>query len=268
VVKSSVPASTNGNGSVDQARDPTLGDLLDLHGDVLLDNVHTMLPGRVVAYDADKQLADVQPLVKHRRLDEDGQTMIAEALPVVNSCPVVFCGTARGRITWPVFVGDTCEIRFASASIARWIRQGGLVDPGEDRRHDLTDGVCFVGLHDAAHVPTTAPTDAIVTHVGPGVLIKHGGPDATESNLLGDTYRAAEDALNSAAAALMNAVVGIFGLLQAATPTLTGAPAAIAAFNAAITPAALAALLGPFNSALLAFNAGAPSYKSLIVKSK
>lgn len=183
---------------MDQPRDPSLEDLLDLHGELVADRVHTMLPGKIVAYDATTQLADVQPLIRRRYLAEDGETVVTQDMPVVHSCPVVFCGPARGRITWPVAVGDTCEIRWAFASLARWVRSGGLVDPGDDRRHDPSDAVCQVGLHDGAHVPTDAPTDAIVLHASGGTTIKLGSSSATSAV-----------ALNSALAQLVSILSGV-----------------------------------------------------------
>lgn len=245
---------------VDEARDPTLEDLLDAHGEVLLDNVHVMLPGQIVSYDADKQLAAVQPLVKHRHLDEDGETVLVRNMPVVHNCPVEFCGTARGRITWPVFAGDTCEIRFASASIQRWIQVGGLVDPGEDRRHDPTDGICFVGLHDAAHVPTDAPTDAVVIHTSGSVRIKLGSSSASESSVLGDAQHAATDTLIDA---WRTFTVGLDALIVAMSTDLALLGVAPNTYTAA---GVLQPLFVPFFAALGAFQAAATGYLSQKVK--
>ena len=238
----------------DDARDPDLGDLLALHGESLLDGVHTMLPGVIVSYDAAKQLADVQPQIKHRRLDEDGETVISIPYPVVHNCPVKFCGTARGRITWPVAAGDTCEISFASASIQRWISLGGLVDPGEDRRHDLTDGTCYVGLHDAAHVPTDAPTDAVVVHTSGGVLIKLGSSSAHESAVAGDTYLAAANTMVSAIGTVV-AGLGAFAASAAVTlPVLAGAAST------------LAPIISTFATAITTYATAAANFKATKVK--
>jgi hypothetical protein len=171
---------------MDEPRDPTLETLLDLHREVLLEGVHVMMPGRIVSYDATLQKADVQPLVKGRHFGEDGETLVVQPMPVVQGCPVVFCGRAGGRITWPVAVGDTCELRCSSVALARWLKSGGLVDPGDDRRHDLADAICQVGLHDFAHVPTDAPTDAVVIHVSGGVTIKLGSSSASKAPAFND----------------------------------------------------------------------------------
>lgn len=165
---------------MDDPRDPSLESLLELHREVTLAAMYIMLPGIVLSYNETKQTAVVQPAVKRRRLAEDGETWIAESVPPIHGVPVEFIGPARGRMTWPVAANDVCEIRWASSSLARWLAAGpGVVDPGDDRAHDPTDAICFVGLHSPAAPPTDAPTDAIVLHVSGGVVVKVGDSSAS-----------------------------------------------------------------------------------------
>jgi hypothetical protein len=159
----------------DQPRDATLEGLLELVRQVTRDDLRVALPGRVTAYDAAKQRASVQVLVWHAHLDEQ-EERIAKPLPELQGVPVAFPGGGGMRITWPLAVGDSVLLVFASSSIARWKATGREGDPGDDRRQDLNDAIAIPGLHDFAHVPTPAPTDAIVTHG----LTKLGGPDATK----------------------------------------------------------------------------------------
>jgi hypothetical protein len=198
----------------DDPRDPSLENVLELMREVTLDGVRVMLPGRITTYDPVKQRASVQPLVKHRHVAEDGETIVAEVLPVIHDCPVVFCGTSRGRITWPVAAGDTCEIRFASSSISSWVASGGIVDPGDDRHHDLSDAVVFVGLHDFAHVPTDAPTDALVVHATGGTVIKLGSSSASQAVVV---QSALGDFMAALAAAIPGAGVGAGALTSLQT---------------------------------------------------
>lgn len=226
----------------DQPRSPSLEALLEAFGETLRDGIHVMLPGKVTSYDASKQTATVQPLVKQRFLAEDGETYVAQDLPAIHGCPVEFCGPARGRITWPVKAGDTCEIRFSSASLARWLASGGgPVDPGEDRRHDLSDAICFVGLHSPASVPTDAPTNAVVIHTSGGVLIQLGSSSATQAAILGNTYRTAEDTMLTAIKALATALATScppLGTVPQQAATATAATAAATAIQTFQTAAA------------------------------
>lgn len=158
-----------------------------------------MLPGRITAYDAAKQRASVQVLIQEAHTSEL-EERVAQTVPEIHEVPLWFFGAqATGRITVPVAIGDVGMVMFASSSIARWKFRGGLVDPGDDTKHGLNDCVFVPGLHDFAHVPTTAPTDAIVTH-GP---TKIGGPTGTERTIMADTFvPALSDVLTEIIAAL------------------------------------------------------------------
>lgn len=213
---------------VDVPRDPSLEAILELHAELVRDSIHVMLPGKIISYDATKQSAVVQPLLKYRHLAEDGQTIVAEDLPQIHNCPVVFMGPARGRMTWPVAAGDICEIRFSSASLARWVAMapGPTVDPGDDRRHDLADAVCCVGLHSPASPPTDAPIDAIVLHAdlaGSGIRIKLGSSGASQSGVQGDNFHSA---LNTFLAALSTFATAISTFAGTCTTTPATTPAA------------------------------------------
>lgn len=194
------------------------------------------LPGRVVAYDPEKQRADVQPLVQDGTTDEDGER-ITKDLPILTDVPVCFPGAGVGasawRLTFPIKVGDTVELRFMSSSIARWKLTGGgtggkPVDPGDDRHHALPDAIAVPDLHDYAHVPTTAPTNAMVLH---GAIVKIGGPTGTEKAIKGETF--------------LDALALVFDSLQLVLTPL----AALPGMNATVS--AFSTVLETFQSALV-----------------
>lgn len=172
---------------MDEPRDPGLATVLRVFGEALLEGVFVGLPGKITAYDPGTQKASVLPQVKHAHIDEFGKR-IAKSLGEIHSVPVMFIGPARGRITTPVAIGDTAWIMFASSSIDRWVFRGEEVDPEDDRHHDINDAIAIVGLHDFAHVPTTAPTDAVVIHAGNGIKVKIGGPTGTEPTFMANTF--------------------------------------------------------------------------------
>lgn len=217
---------------MDDPRDPSLETVLELHREVLLDGIHVMLPGRIVSYDQAKQTATVQPLVKARHLAEDGETLVIEDVAPINGCLVRFVGPARGRMTWPVAAGDICEIRFASASLARWcaMASGPTIDPGDDRRHNLTDAICVVGMHSPANPPTDAPTDAVVIHVSDGTKIRLGGSSSAQSVPQGDNL---QSALNTLMTALKVYIAGIKSVADPSDAFTTTLGAAIDTFEAA-----------------------------------
>lgn len=138
--------------------------------------VHVAMPARVTRYDSATQRVDAQPLVKQGYVSESGER-VPERLPVVPGVPVAFPGSGKSRITWPVAVGDTVLLVFASCSLERWLAHGGEVDPVDDRRSALSDAVAFPTLHSFRSPPTTAPTDAMVMHAD---AIRLGGPGASD----------------------------------------------------------------------------------------
>lgn len=204
----------------DEPREPQLESLLDLAIENALSITRTMLPGKVVSFDSARQKASVQILIKEAHLDEF-DNRVSEVVAELSDVPVWFNGGSTGRITVPVLAGDYGMIVFASRSIARWKLKGGIIDPGDDRRHDVSDCVFVPGLHDFAHVPTTAPTDAIVTHG----QTRLGGPDATSTG--------ARVALRSDLELIKPAILaGIDGQIASLTPGLPGTATEIADLTA------------------------------------
>lgn len=142
-----------------------------------LSDMFTMLPGRVVSYNASRQSVDVQPEPKRAYVDEAGERQV-ENYPVVTEVPVGFPGAGGVRLTWPLAAGDVVMLLFASTSLDRWLSVAGNPDPADERRNSITDAVAIPGLHSFASVPTSAPTDASVWHSN--VEIRLGSPDAND----------------------------------------------------------------------------------------
>lgn len=201
----------------DEDRAPGLDSLVDLVLEEALENARTMMPARVTAYDEVKQRASIQVLIQEEHIDELGNR-VSETVAEIHGVPVRHLGSQpTGRITVPVAVGDQGMAIFASASIARWKLRGGIVDPGQGMRRSLNDCVFEPGLHDFAHVPTSAPTDAIVTH-GP---TKIGGPDADQAIVV---QAALNDFMDALTAAMSTDTSGALGLLKTQLEALnTGA---------------------------------------------
>lgn len=166
------------------------------------------LPAMIVDYDDSTQFASVQALIMHAYQDEQGDRVV-EPIPVIHDVPVHFPGGFGGnaRITFPVQKGDTCLALFCSSAIDRWLQRAGaaIVDPVDDRRHDINDAIAYVGLHNYKTVPTPAPLDALVVHAYNGLLIRLGSPAAD-----GDVV--VQSALDDFMSALTTAIAGLNNL--------------------------------------------------------
>ena len=173
---------------------PTLADTLRAALDARLTRLRVALPGIVRTYDHARQRADVQPAVQDAVYDEGG-VRVAETLPVVTEVPVVFQGGAGGGMTFPLSPGDEGLLLFSSSSLDRWLSRGGVVDPGDDRKHHLSDAVFLPGLR---HAPLPAAA------VGSGVVVRGdlqlGSSAAAQGVFLSTAYSSAFDTLIGAIA--------------------------------------------------------------------
>lgn len=125
--------------------------------------IHKAMPGRVESFDPSTQKATIQPLIKRARIDEEGARQVDAIAPVVN-VPVMFPGAGGYRITFPVNRGDIVLLIIADSSLDLWLAHGGLVDPGDDRRNDISDGIAIPGLYNFANLPTDTSQSAMVLH--------------------------------------------------------------------------------------------------------
>lgn len=187
-------------------RAPTLQEVVGAALGGALADVHVALPAKVVRYDSAKQKADVQPLLRAAHLDESEQRVV-ESLPVVPNVPVVFPGAGGYRVTFPLQVDDTVLLILSEGSLDKWLEQGGEVDPLDDRRFSLADGIAIPGLRDFAHALGSAPTDRMTIgqdaglqiHIdGTGIRIGTNAAGDLEPAVLGDTLETRLATLESA----------------------------------------------------------------------
>lgn len=258
--------------------DDELTDVLEsVFAKKLLD-VHTSMPGRVQSYDATKQVADIEPLLKGFIVKEDG-SFEDLALPVLANVPVAFAGGGGFRATYPLAAGDGVTVHFCESSIDVWQKLGGL-QPGRGRRFHFSDAVCTPGLHDDSKPWSGASTSKATWGAdgGPqvmagGGLIELGGnanDPTTDFIVRGTTYRTGEStfftalasACTAAATGLAAGALGLTAAGVAAAPIAPGMATAVAGITAAVTA------LNTVATALTSFNASAASYLSNVVKTK
>lgn len=171
-------------------------------------------PGRVESYDPLKQRADVQPLILDGSRDLATGLRRADRQPVITDVPVLMLGTARSRTTMDIRPGDTVWLCSASGSLDRYLIQGGEVDPQDDRRHSISDAVCFPAVFDFASVPNNASTDGIVLHT---TRLRLGGPDASDPVVRKSDLDAVVTKLNT--------LIGLYNVHVHPVPGITAGPA-------------------------------------------
>ena len=111
-----------------------------------LKEVHTMLPGQIISFDAVTQLADIQPQLQRKVGDE------LINLPVLASVPVRFLKSKGFTITFPLAAGDEVSLYFIERSIDNWLTQGGIQSPNDTRRFNLSDAYAVPVLYSQKEV--------------------------------------------------------------------------------------------------------------------
>ena len=138
--------------------------------DSKLSGLNISLPAKVETYDASDLRVSVKPLIKRRVEQEDG-SIVLESLPIVTDVPLVFPGAGAYRITFPVSVGDTVLLVFASSSLDRWLELGGEVDPADDRSSALSDAIAIPGLRDFKNADSAHTSAVVIESDGDDILL-------------------------------------------------------------------------------------------------
>ncbi len=126
-------------------------------------DVHTALPGRVESYDSSRQVADVKPMLR-RVIRRENMDRVAEELPVIPCVPVVWSRGGGAFVSLPLAAGDSGLLVFSEYTLDRWRSTGDDVDPGDERRHDLSGAVFVPGLFPSSE--TIADTSDSEVRIG------------------------------------------------------------------------------------------------------
>ena len=238
------PTSTPTDGET-----PTLDVVLRAFIDAALRDARVWLPVEVVAVvPGTFNRVSVQPL-----LLRTFSTLPAPVLmPVLQDLPVIQPRGNSYGIKLPVAVGDTGIALFCDRSLDVWKVQGGQVNPGSVRTHDLSDGVFVPGLYPLNTPPATPTTVGgpldLVLYNGLAQLLMQPGGTFMQGNGALETYALLVESmttLNTAFAALATEFASIAS--TGATPTPGSLFGAFAAPLAAAT-AALSVLTTSFTA--------------------
>lgn len=137
-----------------------------------LNNVHTALPGQIISYDYTTQKASIQPT-----LNKVWNDATSVQLPVLENVPIIFQESGGASLTFPINPGDTCLLICVERSLDEWLTNGGLVNPKDPRKFDLSDMVAIMGLKPFNSVfPTRSNnTDLVLQYAGSSITITSTG---------------------------------------------------------------------------------------------
>lgn len=142
--------------------EPSLEDVIRAWVAQAQQEMHTAFPGRVQKYDARRQVADIEPLVRHAVLQPEGDYAY-EAMPLLPSVPVVFPRAGAWQVSFPLGAGDGVLVVCCESAIGHWRAGDGSPQyPGDPRRFDLSHAVAIPGLFARGKALQSASADDLV----------------------------------------------------------------------------------------------------------
>jgi hypothetical protein len=112
----------------------------------LMQETHICIPGIITSFDPVTRTGSIQPALMQKYLFKDS----AETIPPIPSVPVIFPGVGSASFFFPenLLKSGTmeCLLLVCERSIDTWYKQGGVVDPADERMNDFTDSVALVGF--------------------------------------------------------------------------------------------------------------------------
>jgi hypothetical protein len=152
----------------DQPRQP---EILRRSVSSALCDVHTSLPGKVTAYDADAYTVDVALQVRIVTTDEDAPVPRLVAVSELKSVPIEMIASGGYFVHLPFTAGDPVEITFQEQDISVWLETGALSDPADLARHGLFP-TARPGPRPANKLIAGLPTDALIVGKAEGLQLK------------------------------------------------------------------------------------------------
>lgn len=101
-----------------------------------LSGMHVALPGKVVAYNATTNLADVQVMIQQSVWDDDGNRTY-EDVGTLPGVPVQWPRGGGFKMTLPLAAGDFGALIFCSDGIGEWRTSGQSSQPADTRRMSI-----------------------------------------------------------------------------------------------------------------------------------
>jgi len=119
-------------------------ELLKRHSDKIKNDIRVAIPGIIQSFDPVEQTVSVQPVLRERIRDSQGNMEFIQ-LPILLDVPIVLPRAGGYILTMPVSAGDECLVIFGDMCIDAWWSNGDIQNQIEKRRHDLSDGFAVLG---------------------------------------------------------------------------------------------------------------------------
>lgn len=129
--------------------------------DKRVSDIHTALAGKIISYDAETNLAQVQPVGKFKT--NDGREI---DYPIIHNVPVCFPVSMGGQagVTLPIYPDDLCLLVFQETQADDFVNQD---ENSQDlRRHSLNDAIAIPGVYPFAVGGEVSHPDSVCIKMG------------------------------------------------------------------------------------------------------
>ena len=119
--------------------------IVDLIKEIINDELrltHTAIPAIVQTFNVDQKIVDVIPAIK--RQYEDCEIV---QLPLIKDVPIAYPQASNFALAFPLEKDDPVLLVFSERSIEQWKNRGGILDPGDVRKHDMSDAIAYPGIN-------------------------------------------------------------------------------------------------------------------------
>lgn len=164
-------------------RPASLSEVIRAGHDAFASELHTALPGEVIAYDPLTNTVFVRPMVKHALYRDDGER-IFEQYPDIPFVPIIWPRGNGNLMVAGLAPGDTVLLVFAESSLAEWRTTGQLSEPEDARRHSLGWPVAIPGA--CPDTKPLSPLDAAELAAG-AMLVGQDGGEGVAQMIFGGT---------------------------------------------------------------------------------
>jgi len=144
-------------------------------------DIRVAIPGIVQSFDPIEQTVTVQPAIRERIRDQDGNMQFVD-LPLLLDVPIVFPRAGGFVLTMPVKQGDECLVVFSDMCIDAWWSNGDVQNQIEKRRHDLSDAFAILGAWSQPRVISDYNTDSAQLRTDDGAVTINVASDRITMN--------------------------------------------------------------------------------------
>ena len=130
-----------------QRTNPELTDVIDGAIEDFAYSLNCHRVGIIQSFNPANQTAVIQLVDKATKYYSDAEILI-EYAPLVD-CPVFVNKSAKGGLTIPINVGDTCLVLFNDRDLDNWFTDGLTQKPNTMRTHDFSDAIAIVGIRNS-----------------------------------------------------------------------------------------------------------------------